>query len=62
LDLQRRQIPEVLLGVFNVSNSVRFDAAGSLPGKDLVDITSFGKLNIELTQPRVIQFALRFGF
>ncbi len=48
--------------VFNVTNSVRFDAAGSLPGEDLVDITSFGKLNTELTQPRVMQFALRLAF
>jgi hypothetical protein len=48
--------------VFNATNSVRFDAAGSLPGEDLVDITSFGKLNTELTNPRVMQFALRFGF
>jgi carboxypeptidase family protein len=48
--------------VFNVTNSVRFDAAGSLPNEDLVDITSFGKLNAELTNPRVMQFALRFLF
>jgi hypothetical protein len=48
--------------VFNATNSVRLDAAGSLPGEDLVDITSFGKLNTELTNPRVMQFALRFGF
>ena len=48
--------------VFNVTNSVRFDAAGSLPSQDLVDITGFGKLNAELTSPRVMQFALRFAF
>jgi hypothetical protein len=48
--------------VFNVTNSVRFDAGGSLPNEDLVDITSFGKLNSELTQARVMQFALRFAF
>jgi hypothetical protein len=48
--------------VFNVTNSVRFDAAGSLPNEDLVDITSFGKMNAELTNPRVMQFALRFLF
>lgn len=48
--------------VFNVTNSVRFDAAGSLPNQDLVDITGFGKLNAELTSPRVMQFALRFVF
>jgi len=48
--------------VFNVTNSVRFDALGSLPYEDLVDNTSFGKLNAELTNPRVMQFALRFAF
>ena len=48
--------------VFNVTNSVRFDAAGSLPNEDLVDNTSFGKFNAELTTPRVMQFALRFAF
>jgi len=48
--------------VFNVTNSVRFDAGGSLPNEDLVDNTSFGKLNGELTNPRVMQFSLRFAF
>lgn len=48
--------------VFNVTNSVRFDAGGSLPNEDLVDNTSFGKLNSELTTPRVMQFALRLAF
>ncbi|HWO35981.1 MAG TPA: hypothetical protein VNO32_44895, partial [Candidatus Acidoferrum sp.] len=48
--------------VFNVTNSVRFDAAGSLINQDLVDITSFGKFNSTLTSPRVMQFALRFAF
>ena len=48
--------------VFNVTNSVRFDAGGSLPNEDLVDNTSFGKLNGALTNPRVMQFALRFAF
>lgn len=48
--------------VFNVTNSVRFDAAGSLINQDLVDITSFGKFNTSLTSPRVMQFALRVAF
>jgi hypothetical protein len=48
--------------VFNVTNSVRFDAGGSLPNEDLVDNTSFGKFNQELTSPRVMQFSLRFAF
>ena len=46
---------------FNVTNSVRFDAAGSFLNQDLVDITGFGKFNQELTSPRVMQFSLRFA-
>ncbi|HYA23819.1 MAG TPA: TonB-dependent receptor, partial [Terriglobales bacterium] len=45
--------------VFNVTNSVRFDAAGSLIGQTLVNITGFGIFNTELTQPRVMQYSLR---
>lgn len=48
--------------VFNVTNSVRFDAAGSLIGQDLVSITGFGIFNTELTTPRVMQYSLRFAF
>ncbi|MGC2403990.1 MAG: carboxypeptidase-like regulatory domain-containing protein [Acidobacteriaceae bacterium] len=48
--------------VFNVTNSVRFDAAGSLIGQDLVSLTGFGIFNTELTQPRVMQYSLRFSF
>ena len=48
--------------VFNVTNSVRFDAAGSLIGQALVSITGFGIFNTELTQPRVMQYSLRFAF
>ncbi len=48
--------------VFNVTNSVRFDAAGSMINQDLVDITSFGKFNTSLSSPRVMQFSLRFAF
>ncbi|MFZ0733771.1 MAG: carboxypeptidase-like regulatory domain-containing protein [Candidatus Sulfotelmatobacter sp.] len=48
--------------VFNVTNSVRFDAAGSLINQDLVDITSFGKFNTTLSSPRVMQFSLRLAF
>jgi hypothetical protein len=48
--------------VFNVTNSVRFDAAGSLTGETLVNITGFGLFNTELTQPRVMQYSLRFAF
>ena len=48
--------------VFNATNSVRFDAAGSLINQDLVDITGFGKFNTTLSTPRVMQFSLRFAF
>jgi hypothetical protein len=46
---------------FNVTNSVRFDpffASGSLTGS----VANFGRYNGELTQPRVMQFALRYEF
>lgn len=48
--------------VFNATNSVRFDAAGSLIGETLFSITGFGLYNTELTQPRVMQYSLRFAF
>jgi hypothetical protein len=41
--------------VFNVTNSVRFDAAGSLIGQTLTNITGFGIYNTQLTTPRVMQ-------
>jgi hypothetical protein len=47
---------------FNITNSVRFDAAGSLIGQVLVENTGFGIFNTELTQPRVMQYSLRFAF
>ena len=48
--------------VFNVTNSVRFDAAGSLIGQSLVSLTGFGIFNTQLTSPRVMQYSLRFAF
>jgi hypothetical protein len=48
--------------VFNATNSVRFDAAGSLIGESLFDITGFGLYNTTLTQSRVMQYSLRFAF
>ena len=48
--------------VFNATNSVRFDAAGSLIGETLVSNTGFGLYNTELTQPRVMQYSLRIAF
>ena len=47
---------------FNITNSVRFDAAGSLIGQDLVELSGFGIFNTELTKPRVMQYSLRFSF
>ncbi len=48
--------------VFNVTNSVRFDAANALSNEDLVDATGFGTFQRTLTTPRVMQFSLRFAF
>jgi len=48
--------------VFNVTNSVRLDAANAINGEDLVDITGFGKYQRTLTTPRVMQFSLRVAF
>ena len=48
--------------VFNVTNSVRFDAANAVLTEDLVDITGFGKYQRTLTTPRVMQFSMRFAF
>ena len=48
--------------VFNATNSVRFDAATSLIGQVLVENTGFGKFNTTLTNPRVMQYSLRFAF
>ena len=48
--------------VFNVTNSVRFDAANAVLNEDLVDITGFGKYQRTLTTPRVMQFSMRFAF
>jgi len=48
--------------VFNVTNSVRFDAAGSASVEALSDIGSFGKYSATLTQARRMEFALRYTF
>ena len=48
--------------VFNLTNSVRFDAAGSLTGQSLVSIGGFGKYSRTLTDSRVMQFGLRYSF
>jgi hypothetical protein len=61
-DLSESRLIRFSWEVFNVTNSVRFDAANALPGEDLVDATGFGKFQRTLTTPRVMQFSLRFAF
>lgn len=49
--------------VYNVTNSVRFDAANSAVQNTYVDSAgSFGKYSNTLTRPRVMEFALRLSF
>ncbi len=55
---------------FNITNSVRFDAAALEPiagsnasgNLSLSNSSSFGYYTSTLTNPRVMQFALRYGF
>jgi hypothetical protein len=47
--------------VFNVTNSVSFDA-GDLKGADLDSLNTFGKYSSTLSSPRVMQFGLRIEF
>jgi hypothetical protein len=47
---------------FNVTNSVRFDAALASNNFDLTSSTNFGVYSSTLTQPRVMQFMLRYSF
>jgi Carboxypeptidase regulatory-like domain len=47
---------------FNVTNSVRFDAALSAQYFDTTGSTNFGKYGFTLTTPRRMQFALRYTF
>lgn len=46
--------------VYNITNSVRFDAANTFPAIDTSG--SFGSYANTLTRPRVMEFALRFSF
>jgi hypothetical protein len=48
--------------VFNATNSVRFDAAGSAINESLSDSGSFGKYQSTLTTARRMQFSLRYSF
>ena len=45
---------------FNLTNSVRFDPNSA--SLNLLSQTSFGKLSSTLTQPRQMQFAMRYSF
>jgi hypothetical protein len=47
---------------FNITNAVRFDAAASANNFDLTTVTNFGVYANTLTQPRVMQFMLRYSF
>lgn len=47
---------------FNITNSVRFDAAASSNNFNLTTSTNFGVYSSTLTQPRVMQFMLRYSF
>ena len=47
---------------FNITNAVRFDAALSSNQFDLTSSTNFGVYSSTLTQPRVMQFMLRYSF
>jgi hypothetical protein len=47
---------------FNVTNAVRFDAALASNNFDLTTVTNFGVYSNTLTQPRVMQFMLRYSF
>ncbi|MCP5119212.1 MAG: hypothetical protein GY953_51075, partial [bacterium] len=46
--------------IFNITNSVRFDPYNAQP--TLSDVGSFGKYEDTSTNPRVMQFALRYEF
>ena len=46
--------------VFNITNSVRFDAASTQPAIDTAG--TFGTYSRTLTRPRVMEFALRYSF
>jgi Carboxypeptidase regulatory-like domain len=48
--------------IFNLTNSVRFDAAGSIANESLLGLSTFGKYVQTLTDRRVMQFGLRYSF
>ena len=62
--------PEISWETFNITNAVRFDAAALEPiagsngggNLSLTNSTGFGYYTATLTNPRVMQFALRYSF
>ena len=55
-----RQALSFTWDVYNITNSVRFDAANTFPAIDTSG--SFGSYANTLTRPRVMEFALRYSF
>jgi hypothetical protein len=55
-----KQILQFRWEVFNITNSVRFDVQSNTPALD--NVTEFGKYTGLLTNPRIMQFALRYEF
>jgi hypothetical protein len=60
--ITERQALQARWEVFNVTNSVRFDAALSAYNEALTDAGSFGKYSATLTQPRKMQLSVRYSF
>ncbi len=61
-NVTERQTIQFRWEVFNLTNSVRFDAAQSANFFDATSSTNFGAYGFTLTKPRVMQFALRYEF
>ena len=58
--LTERQTLSIAGEAYNITNSVRFDAANAFPTIDSAG--SFGKYSNTLTRPRVFEFMLRYSF
>ena len=61
-NLGERRLIRFSWEAFNMTNSVRFDAAKAVIGQDLVEISGFGKFQHGVTKPRVMQYSFRFAF
>ena len=60
--LTETQVLQFSWETFNLTNSVRFDAAKSVGSVLSFGSSTFGKYSSSLTRPRVMQFALRYTF